>query len=326
MGCAIVLRTASPLLRWRRMRTAWVPVIAALAVALAAAPEAAGQASPAACGLSALPGLAAARARVPTAPSGEPGIVLTALRAASADEFLHVAAAITGLPAEVPVLELLLRDPGARLPCTAAVRARDRLTYSLLLGGYSAREIADIVSGRLAKGDLDTAQRLLMAGHDESAVAAFLDRAIARRRQATAVGSPSRPQRQPPVVAEAGVHDVIRRFARQYQVDPDLVIAMMAAESGGDADAVSAKGAVGLLQLMPATARMLGVDPADPVDNLRGGIAYLAGLLAQFGNTRDALIAYNAGPSHAARVRTGLAVLYGETRRYLDTIRRLHPF
>ena len=310
---------------------AWLRPVAALVVVAALAPQAAAEAAvAAACGPSALPGLEAARARVPPAASGQASVVLTAVRVASADEFLHIAAAVTGLPPDAPDLEQLVGGRGMPLPCTAAVIARDRLTYALLLGGYSAREIADIVSGRLAKSDLDDAHRLLMSGQDESVAAAFLDRALARRQQRAAQGSgrtsPQPPGTPPPVlVAEVNVRDAIARFARQYQVDPALVLAMMAAESAGAHDAVSAKGAIGLLQLMPATARMLGVDPADPVDNLRGGIAYLAGLLAQFGNTRDALIAYNAGPSHAARVRKGLTVLYGETRRYLETIGRLYP-
>ena len=70
---------------------------------------------------------------------------------------------------------------------------------------------------------------------------------------------------------------------------------------------------------------MLGVNPYDPLENLRGGISYLAGLLQNFGNVRDALIAYNAGPQHAERVRRGLATPYGETQRYLDPIAHTYP-
>ena len=116
---------------------------------------------------------------------------------------------------------------------------------------------------------------------------------------------------------DASLLAVIHRYATQYGIDPALVRAVIDTESGGDHRAVSTRGARGLMQLMPATARMLGVNPHDPLDNLRGGVEYLAGLLRQFGDVPSALIAYNAGPTHAERVRRGDAVLYGETRRYL---------
>ena len=331
------------------MRVSWLIVAALLPPALAAVPTPiSAQAPPATCGSAALPGLEAARARLRPETPGAGTVVLTALRAASVDEFLQIAAAITGLAPTAPAIDELVRSPIATLPlpCSAAVVARDRVTYALLLGGYSAREIADIVSGRLSKRDIDDAQRLLMAGQREAVVAAFLDRALQARARRAERAHPQSARRSPPprraaprapaprtpsvvppaaIVTDAGIQAAILRLARQYGVDPGLVQAMVAAESGGAADAVSHKGAIGLMQLMPATARMLGVDPSDPIDNLRGGIAYLAGLLAQFGNTRDALIAYNAGPSHAERVRGGLAVLYGETRKYLDTIGRRYP-
>lgn len=324
------------------MRVSWPIVAALLPLALAGvAPPISAQAPPATCGSAALPGLEAARARLRPETPGAGTVVLTALRAASVDEFLQIAAAITGLAPTAPAIDELVRSPISTLPCSAAVVARDRVTYSLLLGGYSAREIADIVSGRLSKREIDDAQRLLMAGQREAVVAAFLDRALeerarradraqprsARRTPLPRRTAPRAPSVVPPAsrVADAGIQAAIARLARQYGVDPNLVHAIVAAESGGAADAVSHKGAIGLMQLMPATARMLGVDPSDPIDNLRGGIAYLAGLLAQFGNTRDALIAYNAGPSHAERVRGGLAVLYGETRKYLETIGRRYP-
>jgi soluble lytic murein transglycosylase-like protein len=79
------------------------------------------------------------------------------------------------------------------------------------------------------------------------------------------------------------------------------------------------------MQLMPATAAALRVDPWDPLDNLRGGIAYLAALLRRYGTPMLALVAYNAGPQHAERVRAGRAVPYRETRRYLDAIHAEYP-
>jgi soluble lytic murein transglycosylase-like protein len=115
-------------------------------------------------------------------------------------------------------------------------------------------------------------------------------------------------------------------LARRHGVSPDLVRAVIAAESGGNPRAVSRAGAIGLMQLMPATAAALRVDPWKPAENLRGGVSHLAGLLRAYGNNVTlALIAYNAGPAHADRVRDGRAVAYTETRRYLDTIAARYP-
>ena len=88
--------------------------------------------------------------------------------------------------------------------------------------------------------------------------------------------------------------------------------AVIWAESGFRQDAVSAKGAVGMMQLMPATATELGVDPGDMTGNLRGGTRYLRQLLERYsggsGQLVKALAAYNAGPRPGREVRWGAAV------------------
>lgn len=84
--------------------------------------------------------------------------------------------------------------------------------------------------------------------------------------------------------------------------------------------AVSPKGAIGLAQLMPSTARMLGVDPWDPVQNIEGGARYLAAQYRRFGSWRLALAAYNAGPE--AVTRHGGVPPYRETRTYIAQIYR----
>jgi soluble lytic murein transglycosylase-like protein len=117
----------------------------------------------------------------------------------------------------------------------------------------------------------------------------------------------------------------IRQYARTYRVDHRLVYAMIRHESNWDARSISPKGAIGLMQLMPATAAMLKVNPQDPVDNVRGGIAYLAELIRTFGSVRHALIAYNAGPTHASQVLRGERALFDETRRYLRAIATVYP-
>ena len=109
--------------------------------------------------------------------------------------------------------------------------------------------------------------------------------------------------------------------ASSANISPTLLAALVWQESRWNAQAVSSKGAIGLAQLMPGTARDLGVDPADPVANLVGGARYLRQLLDQFdGNVEKALAAYNAGP---ARVRSAGGVpAIAETRTYVASIVR----
>src|SRR5439155_3382623 len=102
--------------------------------------------------------------------------------------------------------------------------------------------------------------------------------------------------------------------ARRHGLDPALVMAVVGVESGFQTEAVSAKGAQGLMQLMPATARDLGVtNPFDPVANLDGGSRYLSALVARYdGDLTKALAAYNAGMGAVAR--HGGMPPYAETR------------
>lgn len=118
--------------------------------------------------------------------------------------------------------------------------------------------------------------------------------------------------------------EAVHRTAPRYGLDPLLVRAVIQVESGENPRAVSPKGAVGLMQLMPATARELGVlDPYHPRDNVQGGTAYLARLVERYGGRLDlALAAYNAGP--AAVDRYGGVPPYPETRRFVDRVLALY--
>lgn len=109
-----------------------------------------------------------------------------------------------------------------------------------------------------------------------------------------------------------------REAARRHAVPEDLFLRLVQQESGWNPHAKSHKGALGLAQLMPATARALGVDPHDPQQNLEGGARYLARQYREFGSWRLALAAYNAGPD--AVKKHGGVPPYRETRNYVKTI------
>jgi soluble lytic murein transglycosylase-like protein len=108
----------------------------------------------------------------------------------------------------------------------------------------------------------------------------------------------------------------VGRVAREHRLEPALVQAVIAAESGFNPVAVSGDGAVGLMQILPATASDYGsVDLCDPVANLETGAAHLARLLRQYRNISHALAAYNAGEGSMQKQRR--RVTYLETRKFV---------
>ncbi len=106
--------------------------------------------------------------------------------------------------------------------------------------------------------------------------------------------------------------------ARRHGVPTDLFLRLVQQESGWKPSARSPKGAIGLAQLMPGTARKLGVNPHDPYENLEGGARYLAKQYQTFGSWRLALAAYNAGPG--AVKKYGGVPPYKETKNYVRII------
>ena len=109
-----------------------------------------------------------------------------------------------------------------------------------------------------------------------------------------------------------------RAAARRFAVPEDLFLRLVTAESNWNASALSHKGAIGLAQLMPGTARLLRVDPHDPEENLEGGARYLRRQYENFGTWRLALAAYNAGPEAVSR--HGGVPPYAETQAYVRKI------
>ena len=112
--------------------------------------------------------------------------------------------------------------------------------------------------------------------------------------------------------------DKARAVARRHGVPENLFMRLVTQESGWNPNAVSPKGAIGLAQLMPGTARALGVDPRDPDQNLEGGARYLREQFETFGSWRLALAAYNAGPG-AVKKHDGIPP-YRETQEYVIAI------
>jgi hypothetical protein len=154
---------------------------------------------------------------------------------------------------------------------------------------------------------------------------------VARTLPRAGVPVPAAPKVEKPrpsakIAATAERRDIVRLvhdLAPTYQLNPELVLAVIQVESNFNPRARSHKSAQGLMQLIPATARRFGVsDPWDPHQNLRGGMAYLRWLLDHFdGNLRLALAGYNAG-EEAVR-RHGGVPPYSETQNYVKRIARV---
>jgi soluble lytic murein transglycosylase-like protein len=129
------------------------------------------------------------------------------------------------------------------------------------------------------------------------------------------------PQKQEALTHE-GMDQVLSGAGQRHQLDPDFIRSVIRAESGFHPNAVSRKGALGLMQLMPGTASQLGVaNPLDPSSNVEGGTKYLRGLLEKYNfDVNKALAAYNAGPGRVDQYH-GVPPYY-ETQAYISRIIR----
>jgi soluble lytic murein transglycosylase-like protein len=152
-----------------------------------------------------------------------------------------------------------------------------------------------------------------------SAIAAFEpdgDAALA-----PAPAPPVEPQKKLPATPITPL-ELADAAADRYGLPRQLVRSVMAAESGFDPRALSPKGAIGLMQLMPLTAEYLGVDPHDPAQNVDAGARYLRDLLLKYdGLLWHALAAYNAGPEALEKYHNQIPP-YAETIRYIQKIDR----
>jgi len=116
-------------------------------------------------------------------------------------------------------------------------------------------------------------------------------------------------------------HSAFLNAAKETSLEPHWIMAVARVESCFDAKALSRAGAMGLMQLMPATARELGVvDAHNPIQNLQGGTRYLDSMNRRFADMNLALAAYNAGPGTVERF--GGIPPYPETTRYIELVTR----
>lgn len=127
-----------------------------------------------------------------------------------------------------------------------------------------------------------------------------------------------------PNPTDARLDEIVQNAADRHQLDPALIKAVISTESGWNSRAISQKGAMGLMQLIPATAQRLGVgNPFDPAQNVEGGTTYLKSLLDRYnGDLPKSLAAYNAG--ERAVDLTGGVPAYRETQQYVQKVTRAY--
>jgi len=127
-----------------------------------------------------------------------------------------------------------------------------------------------------------------------------------------------------PITPPDRLERLVREAAERHKVDPNLIKAVISTESGWNPYAISRKGAVGLMQLIPGTAQRYGVgNPFDPAQNVEGGTSYLRALLDHYnGNVKLTLAAYNAGEGLVDR--SGGVPRIWETQRYVQKVARAY--
>jgi soluble lytic murein transglycosylase-like protein len=183
------------------------------------------------------------------------------------------------------------------------------------LGQTPAPDIFTELEGRFSAMIASVSKQLAAL---EQKVASALRELVAQSRAAARPASAAGPTaaRRSPTAFDG----VIDGAAQRHELDPALLSAVVERESNYDPHAISKAGAMGLMQLMPDTARGLGVrDPFDPAQNVEGGATYLRGLIDRYHGRLDfALAAYNAGPG--AVDHYGGVPPYAETRAYVQGI------
>ena len=209
------------------------------------------------------------------------------------------------------------RDANCEGPVDRRIGLRDRrkslryLGFGVLCLGLAAPASAQIYSWRDAKGTL------VLSNHPQNAPVPVQSYAVPKVETVRATHD----------VAGERVRvfdDLISEHSRNHGIRADLVRAVVQVESAFNPRARSPKGAMGLMQLMPATARQFSVmDAFNPAENIRGGVAYLRSLLDRYQNNEElALAAYNAGPGAVDKYEQHVPP-YRETRNYVKQINHI---
>jgi hypothetical protein len=205
-------------------------------------------------------------------------------------------------------------------PATTAVPAAQICETAVLRNGFSIQYFRREVAGL-------TTRLWLCAGSDASYVEIASEQIEGFEPAPSEVSpAPSAPAASPeapagPILpAKSPIESLIAAAASRHLIDPDFIASVVKAESGFIPTAVSPKGALGLMQLMPRTAASLGVENVlDPAANVEGGTKYLRQLLDQYnGDALKALAAYNAGPQRVDQY--GGVPPFPETRAYITRI------
>jgi hypothetical protein len=179
----------------------------------------------------------------------------------------------------------------------------------LQMNDYLLRELSDFDEGNQDAGVSDSQRKWLNDYGIDDDAASFVSKIE------------QKPQRTREIASLSDIDDIIKHASNTHEVDPKLIKAVIRAESDFDAGATSSKGAMGLMQLMPGTAKELGVKNCyNPVENIMAGTRYLKSLLNRYdGNVELTLAAYNWGMGNVERRPDRLPQ---ETRTYIARVHR----
>ena len=182
----------------------------------------------------------------------------------------------------------------------------------LALLGYSEDEIAEVLSGRTSLKTLRTKFRMEIIGYDASKPSPI-------RSVLSLFPNPQPDASRPWDKRLTPYFNIIKDAAERTRLKQSLLMAVIKVESDFNPNALSPKGAIGLMQIMPETARELGlIDPFDPLQNIHGGARYLSDCIHRFDNLGLGLAAYNAGPNLVAKLKRIPSI--EETQNYVDNV------
>lgn len=182
----------------------------------------------------------------------------------------------------------------------------------LAMLGYSDEEIANVVSGKRHFNEIQSKYKMEMLGYDNTRPSPMKS-VLQLNLRATPYGHKKLNEKA------KSYFGIIAEAAERTNLEKSLLLAVIKVESDFDANALSPKGAMGLMQLMPGTASDLGLaNPFDPAQNIHGGAKYLSNCINKFMDLRLGLAAYNAGPNLVAKLNRIPSIK--ETQNYVKKV------